>query len=102
MHNEDNIVITAPGVHECLKTIKLDKAAGLDGLVAEHFFLHSIICVHLSLLFTSMLIHGYSPTSLNKSSIVPILKDRQDDTSDKKNIVLLQFLKKITMSYEPN
>ena len=30
MHNEDNIVITAPGVCECLKTIKLGKAAGLD------------------------------------------------------------------------
>ena len=35
--NEDTIVITAPDVHECLKTIKLGKAAGLDGLVAEHF-----------------------------------------------------------------
>ena len=38
MHNEDNIVIIAPDVRECLKTIKLGKAAGLDGLAAEHFF----------------------------------------------------------------
>ena len=84
MHNEDTIVITAPDVRECLKTIKLGKAAGLDGLAAEHFvFSHSIICVHLSLLFTSILIHGYLPASLMTSAIVPILKNRQGDTSDK-------------------
>ena len=57
---------------ECLKTIKLGKAVGLDGLVAE-FFLHNIFCVHLSLLFTSMLIHGHLPASLMTSAIVPIL-----------------------------
>ena len=74
LRNEDTIVITAPEVRECLKTIKLGKAAGLDGLAAEHFvFSHSIICVHLSLLFTSMLIHGYLSASLMKSAIVPII-----------------------------
>ena len=30
-----------------------------------------------------MLIHGYLPASLMKSAIVPILKNRQGDTSDK-------------------
>ena len=98
MHNKDTIVITAPDVRECLKTIKLGKAAGLDGLVAEHFIVsHSIICVHLSLLFTSILIHGYLPASFIKSAIVPILKNRQGDTSDKNNyrllLLLLQSLK---------
>ena len=32
-----------------------------------------------------MLINGYLPTSLMKSAIVPILKNRQGDTSDKNN-----------------
>ena len=64
----------------------LGKAAGHGGLAAEHFvFLHTIICVHLSLLFTSLLFHGYLPASLMKSAIVPILKNRQGDTSDKNN-----------------
>ena len=72
------------------------------GWLLNIFFSHSIICVHFSLLFTSMLIHGYSPTSLNKSSIVPILKDRQGDTSDKKNYRPIAISKKITMPYEPN
>ena len=29
--------------------------------------------------------HGYLPTALMKSAIVPILKNRQGDTSDKNN-----------------
>ena len=98
MHNEDTIVITAPDVRECLKTIKLGKAAGLYGLTAEHFvFSHNIICVHLSLLFTSTLIHGYLPASLIQSAIVPILKNRQGNTSDKNNYhpiaIVTAFLK---------
>ena len=79
-------MITAPIVRECLKSIKLGKAAGLDGLAAEHFvYSHKIISVHLSLLFTGLLSHGYLPATLMKSAIVPILKNRQGDTSDKNN-----------------
>ena len=101
MHNEDTIVITAPDVRECLKTIKLGKAAGLDGLAAEHFvFSHSIICVHLSLLFTSILIHGYLPASLMKSAIVPILKNRQGDTSDKNNYRPIAIVTAISKIFE--
>ena len=101
MHNEDTIVITAPDVRECLKTIKLGKAAGLDGLAAEHFvFSHSITCVHLSLLFTSILIHGYLPASLMKSAIVPILKNRQGDTSDKNNYRPIAIVTAISKIFE--
>ena len=86
MHIADTMEIIASDVRECLKTIKLGKAAGLDGLAAEHFvFSHSIICIHLSLLFTSMLIHRYSSASLTKSALVPILKNKQGDTSNKNN-----------------
>ena len=86
MSHADTVVITAPDVRECLKSIKLGKAAGLDGLAAEYFaYSHNIICVHLSLLFTSLLSHGYSPAALMQSAIVPILKNRLGDTSDKNN-----------------
>ena len=95
----DAIVITAQDVSECFKSIKLGKAAGLDGLAAEHFvFSHTIICVHLSLLFASMLTHGYLPASLMQSAIVPILKNRRGDTSDKNNyrpIAIVTALSKI-------
>ena len=82
----DAIVITSQDVSESIKTIKLGKAAGLDGLAAEHFvFSHNIICAHLSLLLACMLTHGYLPASLMQSAIVPILKNRQGDTSNKNN-----------------
>ena len=54
-------------------------------IAAEHFvFLHDIICVQLSLVFASMLIHGYLPAPFMQSAvtIVPILKNRQGGTSD--------------------
>ena len=73
-------MITASDVRECLKTIMLGKAAGVDGLAAEQFnfvLSHSIICVHFSLSSTSMLIHGYLPAALMKSAIVSILKKKQ-------------------------
>ena len=51
----NTVVITAPDVRECLKSIKLGKAAGLDGLAAEHFvYLHNIICVHCIVLYCIM------------------------------------------------
>ena len=53
MHNEDTIVITAPDVRECLKTIKLGKAAGLDGLAAEHFvfFAQYYLCTFVLIIY---------------------------------------------------
>ena len=49
----------------------------------EHFVCaHTSVSVHLSLLFTSMLTHGHMPAGLMKTAIVPILKNRQGDTSD--------------------
>ena len=71
---------------DSLKTVKLGKAAGIDGLSAEHFgCAHTKISVHLSLLYTAMLTHGHMPSDLIETAIVPILKNRQCDTSDKNN-----------------
>ena len=63
----------------------MGKAASIDdGLSAEHFVCaHTKISVYLSLLFTAMLTHGHMPSALMKTAIVPILKNRQGDTSDK-------------------
>ena len=68
-----------------LKEIKLGKSAGIDGLAAEHFvYSHSSAFVHLALLFTCMLNHGHVLTVFMKTSIIPILKTRNGDSSDKK------------------
>ena len=53
------------------------KSAGIDGLAAEHFvYSHERISVHLAMLFTSMLTHGYLPDAFMATLIIPILKTK--------------------------
>ena len=58
------------------------------------------ICVHLSLLFTNLLRHGYLPAALMQSAIVPILKTRQGDTSDKNNYRPIAIVTAISKMFE--
>ena len=48
------------GVESVIKTLKLNKAAGHDGLVSKHI-LHSHLALvyHLKILFTAMINVGY-------------------------------------------
>ena len=49
------MLIDASAIIENLKEIKLGKSAKIDGLAAKHFvYSHSIVSVHLALLFTCM------------------------------------------------
>ena len=83
---KSKMLIDASAIIESLKEIKLGKSAGIDGLAAEHFvYSHSSISVHLTLLFICMLNHGHVPTAFMKTSIIPILKNRNGDSRDKNN-----------------
>ena len=98
--NKEIVAVSATDVLDSLKAVKLGKTAGIDGLSAEYF-----VCAHigfsfqLSLLFISILTHGHMPAELMKTAIVPILKNRQGDTSDKNNynrsIAIVMALSKI-------
>ena len=78
--------ITPIQVAESIKLLKRRKACGIDGLAAEHFiYADKNISVYLSLLFTSCLIHGHLPESFMKSAIVPLIKNKSGDSSDKSN-----------------
>ena len=93
------MAVSASDALDSLRAVKLGKAACIDGLSAEHFVcVHICISVHLSLLLTSKLSHGHMPAELMKTAIVPILKNRQGDTSDKNNyrpIAIVMALSKI-------
>ena len=72
--DKEIVAVSASDVLDSLKAVKLGKAAGIDGLSAEHFVCaHIGISVHL-LLFTSILTHGRMPAELIKTAIIPILK----------------------------
>ena len=69
-------------MYDDFKSIKLGRAAGLDGLAAENgVLLHDIICAHVSLLFAGILTQGYLSAPLMQSAIyiIPILKDRKNN-----------------------
>ena len=83
----DSSVIFCPvDIFNALKNAKTGKACGVDGLVAEHFiYADAIIHIHLSLLFNSFVSHGYLPRDFMKTAIVPIIKNKAGNYSDKAN-----------------
>ena len=70
--SESHITITARNVLNSLNETKLGKSAVIDGLVAEHFsHSHVSITVHLSLLFSCMLSHGFLPDAFMRTQLFP-------------------------------
>ena len=83
---KNSITITPFDILDALKNITCGKSRGIDGISAEHFvFAHSRIHVSLSLLFSAFITHGYLPGMFMKTAIVPIIKNKTGDTSDKNN-----------------
>ena len=65
--NITNVCIQPRQVKEALASAKCGKACGHDGLASEHFiFADGSICVYLSMLYSSMLSHGYLPEEFMK------------------------------------
>jgi len=66
--------------------MKLQKAAGVDGIEAEHLrYAHPRICVILALLFNAMLIHGVVPSIFGVGIIIPLIKGHNTDGSSSDN-----------------
>ena len=82
----ESILFSTSDINVALHSLKSGKSCGVDGLAAEHFlFAHRITHVFLSLLFNTFIIHGYLPADFMKTAIVPIIKNKTGDTSDKNN-----------------
>ena len=64
--------------------LKTGKSAGLDQLQGEHFkYADDTLAVLLCMLFNTILIHGYVPSKLMQTIIVPIIKDKKGFITDK-------------------
>ena len=83
---DTTIVFRPVDIFNALKSTKTGKAYRVDGLAAEHF-IHArpIIHVYLSMLFNCFITHGYLPEDFMKTAIVPIIKNKTGDSSDKGN-----------------
>ena len=73
-------------VKESIKKLKPGKSVGKDGISGEHFiYCGERIYVLLSLLFNCCISHGHLPIELLDTIIVPLIKDKKGDISDKDN-----------------
>ncbi|XP_077989324.1 CST complex subunit CTC1-like [Glandiceps talaboti] len=62
------------------------KSPGSDGLGAEHLkYASNRLAVHVALCFSAMLVHGEVPDSIANVILVPIVKDKTSDLSNKNN-----------------
>ena len=83
---DSRISVTSCDISDSLKKVKLCKSTGIDGFVTEHFvYSHQSIFVHLAMLFTGRLTHGYLLDAFMTTSIIPILQNKNGDTSAKNN-----------------
>ena len=69
---------------QCL--LSSGKSCGYDGVAGEHFkYAHKCFNVYLSMLFTSVISHGYVPEAFMKTVLLPIVKSKSGDMSDVNN-----------------
>jgi len=77
-------------VENVITSMKRDKAAGLDGITAEHLqYSHDILSVVWSKLFNMMISISYVPASFGQSYTVPLLKSSNSAYS--KSIIVNDF-----------
>ncbi len=91
--------VTVDEVLELIQKLPNGKSAGKDGLNSESLkYADVLISVLLSICFTCMFKHSYMPPALLESIIVPLVKNRCGDLSDKNNyrpIALSSIISKI-------
>ena len=82
----DATAVSMEAIEKCVKMLKPNKAAGLDGITAEHIInSHPCIIVYFKLLFTMMISHSFVPDAFGMGIVIPIVKDRCGDIASVDN-----------------
>ena len=94
-----NHTVNVNDVENAINKLKPGKSDGFDGITSDYLINASpLCCVYLSYLFTTMLYYYFTPKYLCNSTMIPIPKASNKDTSDIKNyrgIALSSFLSKV-------
>ena len=88
--------VTMSEVSQIVKDLPNGKFSGLNGESMKHA--HPLLCLLLSISFTSMLKHCYMPQSMINSVIIPTIKNKSGDFIDKNNdrpIALSSIISKV-------
>ena len=81
-----NSVIKVNDVIEAISQIKHGKKDGYSLIYTDHFINGTNkLYIMLSLLFSSMIVHGFSPDGLNISTIQPLVKNKRKSLNDSSN-----------------
>ena len=73
-------------ISECIAKLKKDKSDGDIGLWSNHLiYAPKAILTHIALLFTAMMVHGYTPERLLLTTIISIIKDPSKDICSSNN-----------------
>lgn len=95
------LILSVDIIIKCIKNLKLQKAAGLDGIEAEHIvYCHPIVVDLLYVLFNSILFHEYVPRDFCKGVIIPLVKDRNDDVTSSSNYRAITLSSNIAKLFE--
>ena len=78
--------INVSEVSKAVSRLKLNKAAGFDGIQPEHIKYGGFtLALYLSVAFTMFIRHSFVPMQFRTSYIVPVVKDRRGDMADANN-----------------
>lgn len=82
----EELQVTVAEVERAIKNMSRNTAAGPDGLSAEHLiYASNRLPVLLSIVISSMFVHGYMPKDLIHSLLVPIVKNKCGLLTSKNN-----------------
>ena len=82
----DSLLSDADSIRSLLHKLPLRKAAGSDGLSAEHLiYADPVVCSAISIFINLCLIHGHIPRTCLDTVLTPIIKSRNGDVASKNN-----------------
>ena len=80
------MLINVDFVSSLVCKLKCGKAAGYDGLTAEHIVCaHPILIVLLSLFYQMLVLHGIVPTAFGQGIVIPLVKNTDGNIADSSN-----------------
>ena len=84
--------ISVTNIESAMKHIKSNKKDGFDDVSTSHLIhASSVLNIHMSLLFTAMLHHGFSLSQFRFSKLIPIVKNKRKSLHDSNNYLQFGF-----------
>jgi hypothetical protein len=87
-------------IDSCLRELHLHKASGPDDLAGEHLlYAHPNLIIHLKLLFSLIVVHGFVPDAFGRGILVPLVKDKSNNINKISNyrpITLTPVISKVS------